>query len=130
MIGRLLLTVIIADPQQLDQKNKLVMYTRAFVEFYNWCSKRLVYKTHEIVELEKNPISKAENFLNLGSQQFYKISEVLQSTYVVPRDIETNTFCFNNYIDWDQFNQLYDLEWQTKGTWSANTIVQKLMPTS
>ena len=31
------------------------------------------------------------------------------------------------YIDWDQFNQLYDLEWQTKRTQSINTIVQKLM---
>ncbi len=45
----------------------------------------------------------------------------------MPRDTEGNTFYLNNYIDWDQFNQLYNPEWQTKGTRSANAIVQRLM---
>ncbi len=54
-----------------------MMYTRTFVEIYNWRSRGLVHKTHKIVELEKYPISRAENPLNLGSQRFYKISEVL-----------------------------------------------------
>ncbi len=47
----------------------------------------------------------------------------------MPKDTKGNTFYLNNYINWDQFNQLYDLEWQTKGTRSANAIVQKLVPT-
>ena len=68
--------------------------------------------------------------MNLGVQQFYKISEVLQSAHVVPRDTKGNTFYFNNYINWDQFNQLYDPKWQTKGTRSVNAIVRKLMPVS
>ena len=29
------------------------MYTGAFVKIYNWCSRKLVYKTHEMIELEK-----------------------------------------------------------------------------
>ena len=90
------------------------MYTKAFVEIYNWQNRGLVHETHGMVELEKYPISKVENSLNLGSQRFYKISEVLQSTYVMQRDTEVNTFYLNNYIDWDQFNQLYDPEWQSK----------------
>ncbi len=81
-----------------------MMYTGAFVEIYNWRSRGLVYKTHVIVELEKYPISRAENPLNLGGQRFYKISEVLRSAYVVPRNTDGNTFYFNIYIDWDQFN--------------------------
>ena len=106
------------------------MYTGAFVEIYNWRSRGLVHKTHGMVKLEKYSISRAEKPLNLGGQRFYKISKVLQSAHVVPKDTEGNTFYLNNYIDWDQFNQLYDPEWQTKGTRSANAIVQKLMPAS
>ena len=86
------------------------MYNKAFVEIYNWHYRELVHETHEIVKLEKYPISRAENPLNLSSQRFYKISEVLLSTHVMPRDGEGNTSYFNNYIDWDQFNQLYDPE--------------------
>ncbi len=123
MIGSLLLIVPVTDPQQSNQKGKLMMYTRAFVEIYNWRSRGLVHETHGIVEREKYPISRAENPLNLGGQRFYKIFEVLQSAHVVPRDTEGNTFYLNNYFDWDQFNQLYNPEKQTKGTRSANTIV-------
>ncbi len=92
------------------------MYTGAIVEIYNWRSRGLVHENHGIVELKKYPISKAENPLNLGGQQFYKISEFLRSAHIVLRDTKDNTFYLNNYIDWDQFNQLYDPEWQTKGT--------------
>ena len=81
-----------------------MIYIGAFVEIYNWRSRKLVHKTHGIVELEKYPILRAEKPLNLGGQRFYQISEVLQNAHVVPRDTEGNTFYLNNYIDWDQFN--------------------------
>lgn len=104
MIGRLLLIVTIADPQQLDQKGKPVMYTRIFVKMYNWRNRRQVHETHGLVKLKKYLISRAENPLNLGVYQFYKISKVLQSTHVMPRETQGNTFYVNNYINWDQFN--------------------------
>lgn len=63
-----------------------------------------------MVELKKYSISRAENRLNLGDQQFYKIFMGLQSIHVVLKDTEGNTFYLNNYIDWNQFNWLYDLE--------------------
>ena len=75
------------------------MYNGTFVEIYNWHFKELVYKVYGIVKLEKYPISRAENSLNLGSQRFYKISEVLQNINIIPRDTEGNTFYLNNYID-------------------------------
>lgn len=33
----------------------------------------------------------------------------------MPIDTKSNNFYFNNDIDKDQFNQLYDSRWQTKG---------------
>ena len=87
------------------------MYTRAFVEIYNRRSRGLVHEIYKIVELEKYLISRAKNSLNFNSQRFYRKSEVLQSAHVILRDTEGNTFYLNNYIDWDQFNQLYDPEW-------------------
>ena len=101
LVERLILIVTVADPQQLNQKKKPIMYTGAFVEIYNWRFRGLVHETHGMVEFEKYPISKAENPLNLSGQRFYKISKVLQSAHVVPRDNEDNTFYLNNYIDWD-----------------------------
>ena len=53
------------------------MYIRAFVEIYNWQNRRLFHEIYGIVKLEKYLILRAKNALNLGNQQFYKISEVL-----------------------------------------------------
>ena len=94
-----MLIVTIVDPQLLDQKEKPMMYTKAFVEIYNWCYRKLVYEIHGIVKFEKYPIPRAKNLLNLSSQQFYKIFKVLQSAHVVPRDAEGNTSYLNNYIN-------------------------------
>ena len=35
MIEKLLLTIIVIDPKQLNQKKNPTMYTRAFVEIFN-----------------------------------------------------------------------------------------------
>lgn len=53
------------------------MYTEVFVKIYNWHNRRLVDKTQGILELEKYLISRVENYFNLNTQQFYKISKVL-----------------------------------------------------
>ena len=50
----------------------------------------------------------AENSRNLGAHWIIEISPVLRSTYVVPRNQDKFMFYVNNYIDWNQFNQLYD----------------------
>lgn len=78
-----------------------MIYTKACIEIYNWDYRGLVYKTHRMVKLKKYPILRAENPLNQGSQEFFKIFEVLQSAYIVPKDTEGNIFYLNNYIDGD-----------------------------
>lgn len=70
------------------------------------------------------------NPLNLSSQQVYNIFEVLQSAHVVKKDTEGYISYLNNYIDWNQFNQLYDPKYQVKEIRSANVIVRNLMPVS
>lgn len=37
-----------------------------------------------------------------------KISSVLHSTYVVSGEPDKFVFYVNNYINWNQFNKLYD----------------------
>ena len=39
-------------------------------------------------------------------------------------------FSVNNYINWDQFNQLYDPDWIEKGIRNADAVVCKLRPAS
>ena len=49
---------------------------------------------------------------------------------MVPRDQDKFVFYVNNYIDWDQFNQLYDPDWMEKGIRNADVVARKLGPAS
>ncbi len=63
-----------------------------------------------MIELEKMRALIVENPCNLGAHRIIEIWLVLRSAYMVPRDQDKVVFYINNYIDWDQFNKLYDLD--------------------
>jgi hypothetical protein len=56
---------------------------------------------------------------NLGSQRFYAMENILRSAYlvpaVIPSDESYEAFFVNNYIDWEQFNTLYDPDFKRTG---------------
>ncbi len=83
-----------------------------------------------MIELEKMRALIAENPHNLGAHRIIEISLILRSAHVVPRDQDKGVFYVNNYIDWDQFNQLYDPDWMEKGIRNADEVARKLGPTS
>ena len=104
LIGRLLLTMTVADLERFTPKGKSVTYTGAFVELWNWRNGGHVHKIHGMIELEKMRASTAKNPRNLGAHRIIEITLVLRSPHVVPRNQDKFVFYVNNYIDWDQFN--------------------------
>ena len=83
-----------------------------------------------MVELDKWHASTAENPRNLGAHCIIEVSLVLRSAHVVLRDQDMMVFYVKNYIDWDQFNQLYDADWFNKGIRNADAVTRKLGPAS
>lgn len=53
LIKRLLLTIIMADWKQFTLKDRLVIYTGAFVEFYNLRNCGEIFVIYGMIELEK-----------------------------------------------------------------------------
>lgn len=51
----------------------------------------------------------AKYFCNLGAYYIIEITTVLYNTNIVSKDQERNIFYINNYIKYNQFNQLYML---------------------
>ena len=81
-----------------------------------------------MVELDKWHASTVENPRNLGAHHIIEVSSVLRSAHVVPRDQDKMVFYVNNYIDGDQFNQLYDADWFNKDIRNADAVACKLGP--
>ena len=119
-------TVTVADPERFTPKSKSVTYTGAFVELYNWRNSGQVYEIYGIIELEKMRALTMENSRNLGAHWIIEISLILCSAHLIPKDQDKFMFYDNNYIDWDQFNWLYDPNWIEKGIRNADAVAHKL----
>ena len=72
--------------------------------------------------------STAENLRNFGGHQIIEISSVLHSAHMVSRNQNKFVFYINNYIDWDQFNKLYNLDWIKKDVQNTDTVAHKFRP--
>lgn len=46
----------------------------------------------------------------------------------MPKDQEKTIFYINNYINQDQFNQLYNFNWLNKNIQNKNAVVCRLQP--
>ena len=99
LIGKLLLTVIMANLECFILKDKPVIYTKAFVELYNQKNRGQVYKVHEMIELEKMRASTTANFRNLNAHQMIEISSILRRAHMVSRDQNKFVLYVNNYIN-------------------------------
>ena len=61
-----------------------------------------------MIELEKMCILTAGNSRNFSAHWIIEILLVLHNAHMVLRDQNKFVFYINNYIDRNQFNQLYD----------------------
>lgn len=91
--------ITVVDLEWFIFKNKPVIYTRVFVEFYNWKNRRQVYKINAMIKLKKIRALTAENLCNFGVYWIIKILPVLRSTHVVFKNQNKFVFFVNNYIN-------------------------------
>ena len=97
-----------ADPEQFTYKIKPVIYIGVFVKLYKWGKHRQVYEINKKIQLEKMRALIAEKPHNFIAHWIIEILSVLRTAHVVPKNEDKFIFYVNNYINWDQFNKLYD----------------------
>ncbi len=76
-----------------------------------------------MVEVEPWPISIGKNPRFLTGERIYSLAHIIRGAHVIPATLPPVQYWFvNNYIDWDQFNTLYDEDFERKGTRAADKI--------
>ena len=81
-----------------------------------------------MIEFKKIYTSNAENLYNLSIHWIIEMLLVLYNAHIILRDQNKFVFYVNNYIDWDQFNQIYDPDQMDKGIKNADPVACKLGP--
>lgn len=67
-----------------------------------------------------------KNYCNFNTYQITEILLVLYNAHVIPKNQDKFLFYINNYIDWNQFNLLYNFNWIAKGIQNKNVVAHKL----
>lgn len=63
-----------------------------------------------MIKLEKIHTLTIENHHNINTHLVIEILSVLHSAYMIFRDQDKIGFYINNYMNWNQLNQLYNLD--------------------
>lgn len=77
-------------------------------------------------KFEKICVLTLKNSDNLNIYQIIEISLVLHNAYIIFKNLDEFIFYVNNYINLDQFNYLYNLDWINKNIENVDIVVYKL----
>jgi hypothetical protein len=94
-------------------------YTGACVDLYGLIDHGRCHRVHGMVELSKPQVPQSTNFRILKNRHIYTLPAVLRSAHICPAEPAGHSpptrFFVNNYIDWDQYNILYNPTWEEDG---------------
>ena len=120
---QLVLTVRDKGLGSKDGYTQLSKYTWALVKLLRWRQKRSVHPTNSIFEVEPWPTTEARHQRFLTGARIYSIPYIIRGANVVPATAPLIQYWFvNNQIDWDQFNTLYDKDFETKRTRAVDKV--------
>lgn len=78
------------------------IYTGAFIEVMRWVNRGATDKVHGMFEVKNIPVSTSRN------------------PNLEPSNEHCTKFYVNNFIDWDQYNTIYDPDFLSNGTKAAD----------
>jgi hypothetical protein len=119
LVGKLLTTITVIDYTGTGER-----YTGALVEVLRYRNQGKPHPVHGMVEVEPWPSSTARSTRVLGGCRFYSMSTVLRGAHVIPSNVEEVLY-INNYIDWDQYNTIYDEDFESSGKAAADEVFSK-----
>ncbi len=98
-------------------------YTGAMVKLLQWRQRGSVNPVHGMVEVEPWPITIGKNPQFLIGERIYSLVHIIRGAHVILATLPLVQYWFvNNYIDWDQFNTLYNKDFERKGMRAADKI--------
>lgn len=116
LIGQVMLLVTVRDMAHRKCNGKYPEYHAALLSTFRLRHGGRPDPVHGMIEIEIPPKNTARSPRYLGRNRFYDLPTIDRSAHIVPATLTSGTiFYVNNYIDWDQYNTLYDPDWMTRG---------------
>jgi len=123
-VGQVQAIITIVDDSRHDSKGAPIQYTGVFINLLRLRNNGQVHGIHGMVEVEDWPQVRTQNPRNIGYRRFFDMSTILRSAHIIPTD-NTGLYYVNNYVDWDQYNTIFDPDFLTNGIHDADRIAME-----
>jgi len=119
-VGQVQVIITVLDHQRPNSKGRPQRYTGALFELKRWINRGATHPVHGMHEVENFPPNTSQNSRLLGPRRFYDLSHIIRSAHLVPANQARTRFYVNNFIDWDQYNTVYDPDFMASGKQTAD----------
>ena len=117
----------VLDIDNRDFKGRPKRIQGALLDVFDYRHRGEVQEYHGMIEVARGRQSNAANPRTLGSRRFYGLPSIERSAHVVPATIRGKEFFYvNNYIDWGQYNSIYNPDFLSTSTRAAELIYKQL----
>jgi hypothetical protein len=123
-VGQVQAIVTVVDDSRRDSKGAPIQYTGVFINLLRLKNNGQVHSVHGMVEVEDWPQVRTQNPRNISHRYFFDMSTILRSAHIIPTD-NTGIYYVNNYVDWDQYNTIFDPDFLTNGIRDADRIAME-----
>jgi hypothetical protein len=126
-IGQLQALITVFDLQNKNKNGRYTAYCGALIDIFRLKNKGEPHNIHGMVEIIAPQAELLGKGRNLTYRRFYTLQTILRSAHIIPVSTASNEskeYYVNNYIDWDQYQILYEDEWMTKQRRRAMAIMK------
>ena len=123
-VGQVQAIITIVDDSRHDSKGAPVQYTGVFIDLLRLRNNGQVHSVHGMVEVEDWPQVRTQNPRNISHRCFFDMSTILRSAHIIPTN-NLGSYYVNNYVDWDQYNIIFDPDFLTNGIRDADRIAME-----
>lgn len=123
--GELQVVVTVLDLGRRDARGQPLRYTGALIDLFQLKNRGRHDDFHGMIEVQRGTTrdSRAGRHHSLGSQRFYRLDLIDRSVHLIPAGRnKPGVYYINPYVDFSQYNSVYDREFEGKDCQAAVKI--------
>jgi hypothetical protein len=124
--GELQVVITVLDPCRQDERGQSLRYVGALIDLFQLRNQGRHHDVHGMIEVQRVVRDPTRRHRTLGHRRFYRLDLIHRSAHLVPAGRnKPGIYYINPYIDWDQYNSVYDREFDGKECQAAMKIHKK-----
>ena len=112
-VEQIQIIIIMLNYQWFNFKKWSQRYTEMLFELKRWINKEATHSMHDMHEVKNFSSNTFQNSRLLDSCRFYNLLHIIRSAHLVSANQTRIRFYVNNFINWNQYNTVYDLNFMT-----------------